>query len=313
MKAVCGSMPARALRRAPGPLATAPAFAAIVPFAAFAVLFGGACARTAEERHLDDMREEIERIQLDRDRANQDALRTDPLEGRGAGAPAPQASGVGDGVTAPAQAPVVVGQAADTYGYEEVPDTDDKTPRPSIRVFGWSRNGGRSAARGEDQVQQTVPDDGDAQRAQSTPASPRPSALDPEAKRAYDAALSLVNARQYDKALDALAAFLLKWPDHPYADNAMYWRGECYFARAEYLRASEQFEGVVTRFPAGNKVPDALLKLGICHQKLGNPTNAKAWFDRLSQQFPRSDAARRIPAVTVPAATPPGPASEDHR
>ena len=40
---------------------------------------------------------------------------------------------------------------------------------------------------------------------------------------------------------------------------------------------------------------------------------AKAWFDRLSQQCPRSDAARRIPVVTVPAASPPGPAPEDRR
>jgi tol-pal system protein YbgF len=105
----------------------------------------------------------------------------------------------------------------------------------------------------------------------------------------------------------------VKWPDHPYADNAMYWRGECYFAKGDYLHAAEQFEGVVTRFPAGNKAPDALLKLGITQQKLGNPLKAKEYFDRLAQTYPQSAAARHIPPVTIQAATPSGPASEDHR
>ena len=141
----------------------------------------------------------------------------------------------------------------------------------------------------------------------------RPSALDPNAKHEYEAALALVSGKQYDAALDALAAFLVKYPDHPYADNALFWRGECYFAKGDYLRASEQFEGVFTRFPAGNKAPDALLKLGLSRMKLGDPGKAKEIFDRLAQTYPQSDAAHRIPTVRVPATTPSGAASEDHR
>ena len=105
----------------------------------------------------------------------------------------------------------------------------------------------------------------------------------------------------------------MKYPDHPYADNAMYWRGECYFAKGDYLHAAEQFEGTVTRFPAGNKAPDALLKLGMSHQKLGNPIKAKECFDRLAQSYPQSEAVRHIPPVFVPATTPRGAGSEDHR
>jgi tol-pal system protein YbgF len=152
----------------------------------------------------------------------------------------------------------------------------------------------------------TTDDDDGAPRSSS-------SALDPQARPAYDAALGLVRARQYDAALDALAAFLVKWPDHPYADNAMYWRGECYFAKGDYLHASEQFEGVVSRFPAGPKAPDAWLKLGVSHQKLGDPVKAKECFDRLARSYPRSEAAHHIPAVTLSPATPSGQPSEDHR
>ena len=70
---------------------------------------------------------------------------------------------------------------------------------------------------------------------------------------------------------------------------------------------------MIARFPAGNKAPDALLKLGMSQQKLGDPVKAKESFDRLTELYPQSDAARRIPPVTIPATTPRGPASEDHR
>jgi tol-pal system protein YbgF len=268
---------------------------AVLP-AGFAVFLG--CAGPSEERHLDAMRAEIDAIQKDRDRADEISPDRAPV---GQIAPAVPPGG-------PLPGALTLGMAGDEQA-DDVPDADDPAPRPAIRVFGVARpNGARW--RGEDQVEQTYPSGGESS---ATSGANRPSALDPEAKRAYDAALSLVSARQYDRALDSLAAFLLKWPDHPYADNAMYWRGECYFARGDYVHASEQFEGVLARFPAGNKVPDALLKLGICRQKLADPNGARELFVRLTQQYPKSEAARRIPTVTAPAVTPSGPPSEDHR
>ncbi len=166
---------------------------------------------------------------------------------------------------------------------------DDPGPRPVIRARGVPH------ARGGDTVEETMPEEA---AGQPQSQAPRPSALDPDARRAYDAALALVNGKKYTQALDAFAAFLLKYPDHPYVENAMYWRGECYFAQGDYVRASEQFEGVVARFPLGGKTPDALLKLGMCQQKLGNPQKAATYFDKLGREWPRSDAARRVPTAS---------------
>lgn len=117
-----------------------------------------------------------------------------------------------------------------------------------------------------------------------------------KAKGAYDAALRLVDAKEYDRAADAFAAFLVRWPDHPYAENAMYWRGESYFAKADYDRAAEQFEAVLARFQGGGKTPDALLKLGMCEEHLGATERAKHIYQRLAREYPRSHAARKIPA-----------------
>jgi tol-pal system protein YbgF len=128
------------------------------------------------------------------------------------------------------------------------------------------------------------------------PDAARSSALDPDAKASYEAALALVQGRQYDRGVEGLSAFLARWPDHPYAENAIYWRGEAYFAQGEYLRAGEQFEAVMARFGSGKKAPDALLKLGMCQDRLGASTRAREYWERLKTEYPKSEAAKRIPS-----------------
>jgi tol-pal system protein YbgF len=278
-------------------------FPALFPLGALVLASVLGCARSAEERQLDAMRDEIDNIRDSRDRAD------NVTNSQGAAGPSlvvPQAYTS----AAPARPPSVVQIGSEGSGNDDAEaDPQDTTPRPTIRVFGSQHVSVRNGWRGDDRVEQAVTEEGT-----SGPSSARRgNALDPEAKRAYDAALSLVNAKRFGEALDALAAFLVKWPDHPYANNAMYWRGECYFARGDYPRAAEQFDGVLKRFPAGAKAPDALLKLGMSHQKLGNLTKAKECFDRLAQQHPESEAARRIPTIRLPAAVPPRPAPEEHR
>ena len=86
-----------------------------------------------------------------------------------------------------------------------------------------------------------------------------------------------------------------RYPDHPYADNALYWRGECYYAEGKYEQAANQFRELTRRYPAGNKVPDALLKLGMTQVELGREREARASFALLSQNYPSASAARRIP------------------
>ena len=298
---------------------------------------GCAHGASAEERQLAKLSDDIARVQADHDRFEQriDKLEIDRVDDRPVThAPAPPARSGATPMATPHDLRVVhlgpgnddggAGDPAPGTAPREAPpsppspeasvlngeDPNDTTPRPSIRVQGGQTLGGRSArTRGvaAQRVEETLPPEepngGASGPAVGYPASDRDrdrahvSALDPDAKRAYDAALALVGARRYPEALDAFAAFLVRWPDHPNADNAMYWRGESYFAQGELGRAAEQFEGVVARFPLGNKVPDSLLKLGICQQRLKNPAGARAQFSRLQREYPRSEAARRVPSL----------------
>jgi tol-pal system protein YbgF len=260
------------------------------------------------ERRVLQLREELARVEADRDRVDQRlvALETQtaarPPETKAPPAPAAtletpplRVVRIGPDETSPAEpAPAPAGETA--------PSVDDGAiARPVLRVTGRARGRGLRGAK-EDVVVETLPPEEalrDANPGERSPALrervPRPSALDPDARRAYDEALALVHAGRCQQALDAFAGFIVRWPDHPNADNALYWRGECYAALGDLPRAIEQFEGTIARFPLGNKVPDALLKLGISNTKLGNQARAKEAFDRLEREYPRSEARRRIP------------------
>lgn len=120
--------------------------------------------------------------------------------------------------------------------------------------------------------------------------------LDRAAAGAYDDGLSLVRADRCHDALVAFASFLSRWPDHPHADNAMYWRGECLLRIGETQRGLEEFEALVVRYPGGNKAPEALLKLALTWGRLGDEQRAEAAARRLVENFPTSDAARRMRA-----------------
>jgi tol-pal system protein YbgF len=109
---------------------------------------------------------------------------------------------------------------------------------------------------------------------------------------AYEAAFALFRGRRFDEALAAFGTFVQQFPRHSYADNALYWRGECHYARRDFRAALAEFEAVLARYPDGNKAPDAMLKAALSRGELGDVARARAMLFRLAEQFPRSDAAR---------------------
>jgi tol-pal system protein YbgF len=245
----------------------------------------GACGRaeTAADRHMAEMNDQLSGIQADQDKSPK-AGRIDTGDDKsalGAKEATPPASAKSVPPLSPRTVQLGEGEAA---GGD---DPNDPSQRPDIRLTGTPGSGGRAATNRRVRS-------GDDGTSTTTQSSEKSSALDPEARRAYDHAISLVNGKKNDQALEALNAFLVKWPDHPYAENAMYWRGEIFFAQGEYLKSAEQFEAVVARF-SGRKAPDALLKIGMCHDKLGAPTRANDYWARLKRDYPQSDAARKIP------------------
>ena len=108
----------------------------------------------------------------------------------------------------------------------------------------------------------------------------------------YRNALSLLRTGKFDQAQQAFLAFTTSYPGHAYADNALYWCGEALYAKKDYPAALRQFEEVAERYPASRKLPDLLLKIGLCHRRMGNAEKARVYFRRVLRRYPDSTAAR---------------------
>jgi len=185
----------------------------------------------------------------------------------------------------PAASPVAAPSGPMGLRGAPVDDPADTAPRTVIRIYGKTAPSVQVVS-GAGPAKEPSP--------VASAAAPSPTRA-AEAQRAYDSALGLVNSHAYDKGAGALGVFLLEWPDDANASNAMYWQAECYFAMGEYAHASELFEATAERFPKSSRVPDCLLKLGLCQGKLGDEVKAKTYFQRLGTEYPKSEAARRIP------------------
>lgn len=128
------------------------------------------------------------------------------------------------------------------------------------------------------------------------PVAPLPSALDmpkPGGDRdSYLVAIDLLRRRDFVAALAALDAFLARTPGDERVGRALFWRGEALFAQKRYDQALTAFESSLSREPRGEKAADSLLKIGLCHKRLGAPERARDAMIQLKAQFPQSHAAR---------------------
>ena len=129
------------------------------------------------------------------------------------------------------------------------------------------------------------------QGAGSTAAAHGTGGLD-DAVRAYRAALKKVRDREFAGALRGFESFLAAYPNHPYMQHALYWRGEVLYALRAYRRAGRAFARLLQRFPTASKAPDALAKLAQCQTRSGKPDEAARTLATLRQRFPGSVAAR---------------------
>ncbi len=109
----------------------------------------------------------------------------------------------------------------------------------------------------------------------------------------YRDAKSVLDAGRLDEARVGFERFLEQNPEHPLADNALYWIGETWYAKSLWLKAARVFGEVVTRFPRGNKVPDAMLKTALCYDRLGEVQLSREVLGQLSRLYPASPAGEQ--------------------
>jgi tol-pal system protein YbgF len=131
-------------------------------------------------------------------------------------------------------------------------------------------------------------------------ASPQVAALPQAAaapKSEYEGAIGLLKQGQYDAAEKGLSDFLAKNPKSPLAASALYNLGETYYLRARHREAAEQFLKISTAYPASNRAPDAMLRLGQSLTAIGGAREqACAAFGEVTRKYPTASASVRAAA-----------------
>ena len=107
----------------------------------------------------------------------------------------------------------------------------------------------------------------------------------------YEVGVGQVKGGNPKKGRETLSDFAVKYPGHKLIPNALYWKGEAFYAEKDYENAILAFQDVVDKYPGGDKAPDAMYKQGLSFLALKDTKNARLLFDLVQKKYPKSSAA----------------------
>jgi len=113
-----------------------------------------------------------------------------------------------------------------------------------------------------------------------------------DAKKAYDKAKSIFDAKKYVKAMTAFREFSKSFPDSHYLSNTKFWIAECYYKLGEYDKAILAYDEVINNYPNSPKMPDAYYKEGLSFMKLGDDIDGRFLLKKVIKLYPNSVQAR---------------------
>src|SRR5499433_1308912 len=123
-----------------------------------------------------------------------------------------------------------------------------------------------------------------------------------EAERMFAGALARFRAGDDGQAALEFTEFVAQYPTHPQAAAAQNYIGDAFYRQRDYRQAATEFQKTVDTYTQPTAVSEALLKIGLCQRALGDMPSARAAWERVVKDFPRTDAARQ--ARTLLAAKP---------
>jgi len=123
--------------------------------------------------------------------------------------------------------------------------------------------------------------------------APLPSATTTPASELYRAGVEKLRAKELDAAILSFYDLIVTYPDHPLRESAQFLVADMFYTQKDLRGALAEFEALIAAAPKGEKVPDALLKIGLCQKGLGDPAGAKRSWERVVKDHPASVAARQ--------------------
>lgn len=128
---------------------------------------------------------------------------------------------------------------------------------------------------------------------EQTEEEPKPSIspnLSPQ--EVYNMARSDYLKGNFQLSIDGFKIYIAQFPESPFADNALYWIGECYFSQKDFEKAIEQFNQLLLSYPRGDKIPAAYLKKGISFMELEKKEEALSVLKLLISKYPLEEETK---------------------
>lgn len=125
---------------------------------------------------------------------------------------------------------------------------------------------------------------------QEEPASPLPPNL--SAQEIYNMAYADYLKGNFSLAIDGFKIYLENFSQSPFADNALYWIGECHFSQKEYEEAISRYNQLILNYPLGDKVPAAYLHKGISLMELDRKEEALSVFKLMVSKYPLEEETK---------------------
>jgi tol-pal system protein YbgF len=137
--------------------------------------------------------------------------------------------------------------------------------------------------------------------APAAPVAPTPSGSPPllgsstttPAADLYRRGVEQLQAKETDAAILTFYDLIATYPESPLRESAQYLVADVFYKQKDTRGALAEFEALVAAVPRGEKVPDALLKIGLCQKDLGDSTRARRTWERVVREHPASAAARQ--------------------
>ncbi len=101
----------------------------------------------------------------------------------------------------------------------------------------------------------------------------------------------------YTLAMQGFKNYISLYPSGAHLDEVRYDLGECYYALAQYLEATGEYQLVIKEYPQSRLIPAAYLKTGLCYAKMDEPSLAEKSFRELISMYPHSEEAEHARAA----------------
>ena len=115
--------------------------------------------------------------------------------------------------------------------------------------------------------------------------------VEPDEKRSHEQAMAGLRGGDFDKAAQALGAFVQRYPASGYADSARFWLGNALYGLKNYKDAIAVFRTLVAASPNHPRVPEAMLAVANCQIEMKDVKGGRKTLEDLMKAFPASEAA----------------------